>query len=112
MTPTYIGNSVHADIHTIVFAPGDANKMWVGCDGGVFYSTNPTGTGDIFTARNTGLQTLTMEFLGQHPTEDAVLFAGTQDNGGERFTGEEAWLYSSGGDGGFAIVNWNDPYRF
>jgi hypothetical protein len=111
MTTTYIGNSVHADIHTIVFAPGDANKLWVGCDGGVYYSTNPTGSGDIFTARNTGLQTLTMEFLGQHPTEDAVLFAGSQDNGGERFTGEETWLYSSGGDGGFAIVNWNDPYR-
>jgi hypothetical protein len=111
MTPTYIGNSVHADIHTITFAPGDANEMWVGCDGGVFYSTNPTGTGDIFTARNTGLQTLTMEYLGQHPTEDAVLFCGTQDNGGQRFTGEEAWLYSSGGDSGFAIVNWSDPYK-
>src|SRR5215216_3586519 len=111
MTPTYIGNSVHADIHTIVFAPGDPNKLWVGCDGGVFYSTNPTGSGDIFTACNTGLQTLTMEFLGQHPTEDAVLFSGSQDNGGQRFTGEEAWLYSSGGDGGFAIANWNDPYR-
>jgi hypothetical protein len=111
MTPTYIGNSVHADIHTIVFAPGDPNKLWVGCDGGVFYSTNPTGSGDIFTACNTGLQTLTMEFLGQHPSEDAVLFAGSQDNGGQRFTGEEAWLYSSGGDGGFAIVNWNDPYK-
>jgi hypothetical protein len=111
MTPTYIGNSVHADIHTITFAPGDANKMWVGCDGGVFYSMNPTGTGDIFTTRNTGLQTLTMEYLGQHPTEDAVLFCGTQDNGGQRFTGEEAWLYSSGGDSGFAIVNWSDPYK-
>jgi len=111
MTPTYIGNSVHPDIHTITFAPGDATKLWVGCDGGVFYSTNPTGSGDIFTARNTGLQTMTMEFLGQHPTEDAVLFAGSQDNGGQRFTGEEVWLYSSGGDGGFAIVNWNDPYR-
>jgi hypothetical protein len=111
MTPTYIGSSVHADIHTIVFAPGDASKLWVGCDGGVFYSTNPTGSGDIFIARNTGLQTLTMEYMGQHPTEDAVLFAGTQDNGGERFTGEEAWLYSSGGDAGYAIVNWNDPYK-
>jgi hypothetical protein len=110
MTPTYIGNSVHADIHCIVFAPGDANKLWVGCDGGVFYSTNPTGSGDVFLARNTGLQTLTMEYLAQHPTEDAVLFAGTQDNGGERFTGEEAWLYSSGGDGGYAIVNWNDTF--
>ena len=111
MTPTYIGGSVHADVHTLVFAPGDANQLWAGCDGGVFYSTNPTGIGSIFTARNTGLQTLTMNYLGQHPTEDAVLFAGTQDNGGERFTGEEAWLYSSGGDGGFAIVNWNDPYK-
>ncbi|MBC8094871.1 MAG: hypothetical protein H7Y43_03565, partial [Akkermansiaceae bacterium] len=111
MTSTYIGNSVHADIHAIVLAPGDANKLWVGCDGGVFYSTNPTGTGDIFASRNLGLQTLTMEHLGQHPTEDAVLFCGTQDNGCQRFTGEEAWLYSAGGDGGFAIINWNDPYK-
>jgi hypothetical protein len=112
MTNTFIGNSVHGDIHTIVFAPGDSNKLWVGCDGGVFYSTNPTGSGDdIFMARNTGLQTLTMECIGQHPTEDAVLFGGTQDNGGERFTGEEAWLYSSGGDAGFEIVSWNDPYK-
>ena len=111
MTPTYIGNSVHADVHALVFAPGDSDKLWVGCDGGVFYSTNPAGNGDIFQARNTGLATLTMNHLGQHPTEDAVLFCGTQDNGGVRYTGEEAWLYSSGGDGGFAVVNWNDPYR-
>ena len=46
---------------------------------------------------------------GQHPTEDAVLFSGTQDNGGVRFTGEKAWLYSSGGDAGYAVINWNDP---
>jgi hypothetical protein len=111
MTSTFIGNSVHADIHSIVFAPGDSNKLWVGCDGGVFYSTNPGGSGDIFQQRNTGLATLTLEHLGQHPTEDAVLFCGSQDNGGQRFTGEEAWLYSSGGDAGFQLVNWNDPYR-
>ena len=111
MTSTFIGNSVHADIHAMTFAPGDSNKLWVGCDGGVFYSTNPGGSGDIFQQRNTGLATLTLEHLGQHPTEDAVLFCGSQDNGGERFTGEEAWLYSSGGDAGFQLVNWNDPYR-
>ena len=111
-TSTYIGQSVHADIHTIVFTPGDANKMWVGCDGGVFYSTNPTGMGgNLFTAKNIGLQTLTMNHLDQHPTEDAVVFCGSQDNGGERFTGEEAWLYSAGGDCGYYIVNWDDPYK-
>ena len=108
---TYIGNSVHADLHTLVFTPGDAGQLWVGCDGGVFHSANPTGTGNLFESRNAGLATLAMNHLGQHPSEDAVLFCGTQDNGGERFTGEEAWLYSAGGDCGYFVVNWRDPYR-
>jgi hypothetical protein len=111
MSNTYIGNSVHADIHTLVFAPGDSNKLWLGCDGGIFYSTNPRGNGDIFLSRNAGLSTLTMNHMDQHPTEDAVIFCGTQDNGGERFTGEEAWLYSSGGDCGYFVINWNDPFK-
>ncbi|WP_019501265.1 PQQ-binding-like beta-propeller repeat protein [Pseudanabaena sp. PCC 6802] len=112
MSNTYIGGSVHADIHTLVFAPGDSDKLWVGCDGGVFYSTTPTtGTGNIFTSCNTGLATLTMEHLDQHPTEDAVVFCGSQDNGGERFTGEEVWLHSVWGDSGFFVVNWNAPYK-
>ena len=85
--------------------------MWVGCDGGVYRTDNATGTGNIFTSLNKGLQTLTMNYLGQHPTEDAVVFCGTQDNGGERFTGEETWLYTSGGDSGYFVVNWNDPYK-
>jgi hypothetical protein len=110
MANTYIGGSVHADIHCIVFAPGDSAKLWVGCDGGAFYSTNPSGSGNAFVARNTGLQTLTMNRLHHHPTEDAVVFCGTQDNGGGRFTGEEAWLHSVWGDCGEFVVNWNDPY--
>ena len=85
--------------------------MWVGCDGGVYRTDNATGAGDIFTSLNKGLQTLTLNYLGQHPSEDAVIFSGSQDNGGERFTGEEAWLYTSGGDSGYFVVNWSDPYR-
>jgi hypothetical protein len=110
MTHTYIGSSVHADIHTLVFTPGDSNKLWVGCDGGVFYSTNPTGSGNIFQAKNTGLAALTMNHLGQHPTEDAVLFCGSQDNGAGRYTGEEVWLHSAAGDGGYCEINWHNPY--
>ncbi len=111
MTNTYIGASVHADIHCLTFAPGDSNKLWLGCDGGAYYSTNPTGTGNVFEARNTGLQTLTMNRLDHHPTEDAVVFAGTQDNGGARFTGEEAWLHSVWGDCGDFVINWADPFK-
>jgi len=111
VTPTYIGGSIHADVHAMAFAPGDSNKLWVGCDGGVFYSTTPGGTGHIFGSRNAGLSTLTINHLGPHPTEDAVMFAGTQDNGGIRYTGDEAWLYSSDGDAGFQVVHWGDPYK-
>ena len=110
MANTYIGSTVHADVHALTFTPGDSNKLWVGCDGGVFFSAAAGGTAS-FTARNTGLATITMEHLSQHPTEDAVVFAGTQDNGTVRFTGEECWLHMAPGDGGFSVVDWDDPYR-
>ncbi|MCB0109587.1 MAG: LysM peptidoglycan-binding domain-containing protein, partial [Caldilineaceae bacterium] len=54
---------------------------------------------------------LTLNHLAHHPTEPAVLFCGTQDNGGLRYTGDPVWLYSSGGDSGYFVINWHDPYR-
>jgi hypothetical protein len=54
---------------------------------------------------------MTMNRVDHHPTEDAVVFAGTQDNGGARFTGEEAWYHSVWGDCGEFVINWTDPYR-
>ncbi|HEX6254505.1 MAG TPA: hypothetical protein VFZ70_01720 [Euzebyales bacterium] len=110
-TATYIGASIHADVHRARFTPGDATSLWVGCDGGVFHSANPAGSGNIFRSRNTGLVTLTLNSFNQHPTEPAVVFSGSQDNGGIRYTGEEAWLYSSHGDGGAQVIDWNNPYR-
>jgi hypothetical protein len=110
MSTTPIGGAVHADVHALTFVPRDSQRLYVGCDGGVFFTSSATGAAS-FEPRNTGLQNLHMEHLGQHPTEDAVLFCGTQDNGTLRFTGEEAWLHSAPGDGGFVVVNWRDPYR-
>jgi hypothetical protein len=110
MSSTPIGSGVHADVHALIFTPQDSQRLYVGCDGGVFFTNSASGAA-TFEPRNTGLQNLHMEHLGQHPTEDAVLFCGTQDNGTLRFTGEEAWLHSAPGDGGFVVVNWHDPYR-
>lgn len=110
MTNTFIGGTVHADIHALEFTPGNSDRLWVGCDGGIFFTEAATGAA-TFEARNVGLATLTMNHLGMHPTEDAVLFCGAQDNGTIRYTGEEACLHSAAGDGGFVVVNWNDPYR-
>jgi hypothetical protein len=111
-TSAYIGDTVHADVHALAFTPGQPNQLWVGCDGGVFCSVQPpTGGPNVFAACNTGLATLMMISLAQHPTQAAVLFGGTQDNGCLRYTGEEAWLYSADGDGGAVLVNWRDPYK-
>lgn len=110
MVPTYIGNSVHSDIQTFAFVPGDANRLWVGCDGGAFYTpwAASASVDNLFESRNTGLSTMTVNHLGQHPSEDAVLFCGTQDNGTQRYVGSVAWWLSRGGDGGYPLVA-NEP---
>ncbi len=110
MIAKYIGANVHADIHALEFTPGDSDQLWVGCDGGVFHTLDATGAAS-FVGRNVGLSTLMMNNLTLHPTEEAVLFCGTQDNGTSRYTGEEVWLHSAWGDGGFAVINWHDPYK-
>jgi len=107
---TYIGGDVHGDIHHIINAPGDSSTLWLGCDGGVFVSGNPTGAAD-FGQRNVGLATLAMNYLSQHPTQSAVVFCGAQDNGTIRYTGEEAWRLVVEADGGYCVVNWHDPYQ-
>ena len=61
-------------------------------------------------ARNTGLATLCTNFLGQHPTEPAVLYVGLQDNGTAQSTGEQVWRHVLFADGGYCVVNWNNPF--
>ena len=110
MTAVSIGENAHADVHSLVHAPGDSNTLWTGTDGGIFVNTNPTGAG-TFEARNTGLATLCTNFFSQHPTEPAVMICGLQDNGTARYTGEEAWRHVLFADGGYCVFNWNDPFR-
>jgi hypothetical protein len=110
MTTTSIGQNAHADVHVLVHSPGDSNTVWAGTDGGIFVNSNPTGTGG-FSACNAGLATLCTNFFSQHPLEPAVLFAGLQDNGTARCTGEEVWRHVLFADGGYCVVNWSDSFK-
>jgi len=110
MNATSIGQSAHADDHVLVFTPGDSNALWVGCDGGLFLNTNPSGGGS-FAPMNTGLATLCTNHFGQHPTEPAVMYCGLQDNGSAKSVGEEVWTHVLSGDGGYSVVNWNNPFN-
>jgi len=106
-TMTFIGNSVHADIHALAFNPAVAKGLWVGCDGGAFYAPDVMGVDvdNLFESRNAGVNTMTLERMGQHPTYDAVLFVGSQDNGCQRYLGDPAWTVVKKGDSGTVVVN-------
>ena len=110
MTTTLIGTTAHADDHVLVFTPGNSNALWLGSDGGLFLNTNPSGGGP-FVPMNTGLATLCASHFAQHPTEAAVMFVGLQDNGTAKYVGEEVWNEVEMSDGGYGIVNWNNPFK-
>lgn len=110
MSPTFIGLSSHPDVHMLLHAPGDSSTLFCCCDGGIFKTVNATGAAN-FTACNTDLATVSTIHLSQHPTQPAVIFAGLQDNGSVRYTGEECWLSDGQGDGGYCLINWNNPFE-
>jgi photosystem II stability/assembly factor-like uncharacterized protein len=110
MTGTSLGRNAHADVHSLVHVPGSSTRLFAGSDGGVFEHPTANGAGD-FVSRNTGLASLCANFVAQHPTEPAVLYVGLQDNGTAKCTGEAVWRHVLFADGGYCIVNWNDPFR-
>jgi photosystem II stability/assembly factor-like uncharacterized protein len=103
-----IGVNAHADVHVLTHTPGNQNALWTGCDGGVFLNRDPRGTG-IFAARNNGLACLCPNFFAQHPTDPNIMFCGLQDNGTARTSGGPIWQHVNWGDGGYCLINWNNP---
>lgn len=79
------GNSaLHADVHDITTWPGSPNEVWVGNDGGVFYSTD---RGQHWVNANTNQQITQFQFCDLHPTDPNQAYGGTQDNGTDSFLG-------------------------
>jgi photosystem II stability/assembly factor-like uncharacterized protein len=103
-----IGTHAHADVHFVCHTPGDPNELWCTCDGGVFLNRDPKGAGE-FVSQNNGLACLCSNFLGQHPTDPNILFTGLQDNGTARTASGPLWTHVQSGDGGYCLVNWNNP---
>jgi len=99
---------LHTDQHGFAFDPLNANHVWMVCDGGVYDSSN---AGGAWRHRNRDLATLQYISVSQHPTSDAVLIGGTQDNGTHRYNGDPGWLFSDGGDGGFTAIDPGTPTR-
>lgn len=101
------GPSVHPDQHAIAFSPTNANVIYVGNDGGIYVTPD---AGATWRSLNENLCITEFEYLSQHPRFDAWLLGGTQDNGTERYEGEETWYHVQDGDGGDCGTNAATPY--
>lgn len=97
---------VHADSHAITFTPGNPAIVYVGCDGGVFKSTD---TGATWAGKNGGLVTTQFYagFANGFTTADLAL-GGLQDNGTVKYLGTPSWSKVFGGDGGWCAIAAND----
>ncbi|MGA8259554.1 MAG: hypothetical protein WB783_05000 [Arenicellales bacterium] len=84
-----IGTRVHADSHAIAFGSSDPDKVYIGCDGGFFYSPDLTASWE---ARNQDIASIQVYDIGQHPQYDAIMIAGSQDNGGFHYSGAPIWF--------------------
>lgn len=102
-----IGGSIYPDNHALAFRPGNHLQVWAGSDGGIYRSTDGGATWDDFA--NEGLCIMQLEFIDQHPSSAAVIFAGTQDNGTEQYRGTPVFTHADDGDGGYVVINQTDP---
>lgn len=108
---------VHPDMHVLAHEPKsdwkalDPDKLWIGNDGGLNYCGNATNATPVFYSKNQGLPTILMEGFGQHPTEDAIIYAGTQDMAAVKYQGGATWNIVGGSDCGQALVNWAEPNK-
>ena len=100
----------HTDIHIIKYAPSNPNIMYVGCDGGIYKSTN---AGANFFHVNNGINTIQFYCVASNPTNESILYGGAQDNGNFRTVdkGSTNWIFSTTGDGMECFVDQSTPDR-
>jgi photosystem II stability/assembly factor-like uncharacterized protein len=106
-TFTDIGGAFHPDNHAIAFHPTNHLIVYAGSDGGIYKTTNGGTTWDD--SINKGLCIAQFEFIDQHPTSDAVVIGGTQDNGTEQFRNSPVFTHAADGDGGFTVIDQTQP---
>ena len=103
-------NYIHPDMHTMRFDPFDANHMIMGCDGGLYASSDIQSSYPHFGDINKGYAVTQLYSLAVSP--NGYLLAGAQDNGNNfnDFTNNSPMSFSgiTGGDGARCFISqWN-----
>jgi hypothetical protein len=96
-------NYVHADIHHILYQ--NATTILVGCDGGIFKSSNG---GSSWLDICSNLEISQLYGLGMSTTNPAFVLSGWQDNGTNLMTSSTSWQYALGGDGMKCFIDYSN----
>ncbi len=98
---------MHVDIQKIVYAPSDPSRIYVGCDGGIYKSTD---FGANWTHINNNINTLQFYNVASDPNNENILFGGAQDNGNFSTSDKGAtdWEFETSGDGMECFVDYNN----
>lgn len=96
--------NVHADIHTMVFAPSNHNIIYLGCDGGVYVSNTKSNN---WQSINNNLFVTQLYSCAVTPT-GTTYYGGTQDNYTLKSNGTTDWHQILPGDGGIVNVDYRD----
>ncbi len=109
-TWTVIGG-LHSDQHAIAFDAGNHLTIYAGNDGGVYRGSYPTTTsaGSWVKASN-GLVLTQYNDVGASSAGHTLLGGGAQDNGTSRTLGGLTWDFILGADGGYFVMDPNDPH--
>ena len=100
-----VGQDIHPDQHAIAINTLNPNEIYVGNDGGMFFS--PDRGSLAWTSLNPGLGITEVEYMAMDYGTVNWLIAGTQDNGSIRYT--FGWEHVADGDGGDCGVNRANP---
>jgi photosystem II stability/assembly factor-like uncharacterized protein len=112
-TTKSIGTQIHVDNHAFASHPANHLQIYAGTDGGIYASTNggesTDGVSPWDDRINEGLVITQFEFIGQHPSSDAQVIGGTQDNGTAIFHNSLVFYHSADFDGGQAGIDPTNP---
>jgi photosystem II stability/assembly factor-like uncharacterized protein len=99
-------SKAHPDQHHFYISQSNPNLIYLANDGGFYKSTDGAGS---FQSLNANLNLTMFTSLDLHPTDPALTYGGTQDNGNQRRRGAAMWKEFISGDGGQIVIDPVDP---
>ena len=100
-------SNTHPDQHALAFSPNNPNQFYIGNDGGI---SKTNDGGNTFQSLNSTLTLTQFTSITLHPTNPAITYGGTQDNGTQRrFAELGQWYEIISGDGGRTVIDPQNP---